>query len=114
MKTNEFSGTWHIHEMSEWDKDYFNMEVQAFVKIEKSGSGEFQFGLVSGAMDGRIANHPDGKRFEFTWVGNDECDDASGSGWFRMSGADEIEGEIKIHNGDTSGFKAKRAASAER
>lgn len=97
--------------METWDKDYFNMEVQAFIKIEKSKRGEFQFGLVSGAIDGRIVNHPDETRFEFTWDGNDECDDASGSGWLRMRSAskDEIEGEIKIHDGDSSGFKARRA-----
>lgn len=109
MKTNEFAGIWHIYEMSEWDKDYFNMEVQAFIKIEKSGRGKFQFGLVCGSMDGRIINHPDGKRFEFTWDGNDECDDASGSGWIMMKGANAIEGEIRIHDGDSSAFKAKRA-----
>ncbi len=109
MKSNEFLGLWHICEMSEWDKDYVNMEVQAYVKIGKAGNGEFQFGLVSGAMDGKIVNHPEGKRFEFMWEGNDECDDASGSGWFRQKGADEIEGEIRIHGGDSSGFKARRA-----
>lgn len=112
MKTNEFAGTWHIYEMSEWDKDYFNMEVQAFIKIEKSGRGEFRFGLVCGSIDGRIINHPDGKRFEFTWEGNDECDDASGSGWLMMKDRNAIEGEIRIHDGDSSAFKARRAVSA--
>ncbi len=112
MKSNEFAGLWHIYEMSEWDKDYFNMEVQAYIKIEKSGSGEFQFGLVFGSMDRRIVNHPDGKRFEFTWNGNDECDEASGSGWLSLKGTDEIEGEIRIHDGDCSGFMARRVASS--
>ncbi|MFH1432895.1 MAG: hypothetical protein ABIG84_06795 [archaeon] len=99
--------------MEMWDKDYFNMEVQAYIKIEKSKRGEFQFGLVWGAIDGRIVNHPGGKRFEFTWVGNEECDGASGSGWFMLKGADEIRGKIRIHDGDSSGFKARRAALME-
>lgn len=62
MKLNEFAGTWHIYEMELWDKDYFDMEVQAFIKIERSKRGEFQFGLVSGAIDGKIADHPPTER----------------------------------------------------
>jgi len=30
-----FIGTWHIYEMSEWDEDFFNMETQAYVEIQK-------------------------------------------------------------------------------
>ncbi len=108
MKPNEFIGTWHIYEMSEWDKDYFNMEVQAFIKIEKSRIGEFRFGLVKGSMDGRIVAHPDGDKYEFTWEGSDEGDDLSGSGWLKLKDKDTIEGEIKIHLGDTSAFLARR------
>ena len=36
LMKNTFKGTWHITEMSEWDEDYFNMEVQAFIKINSS------------------------------------------------------------------------------
>lgn len=25
-------GTWHITDMENWDEDYFNMEVQAYIK----------------------------------------------------------------------------------
>ena len=38
--------------MSEWDKKYCNMEVQAYIKIEKKGMGEFQFGLVTASLNG--------------------------------------------------------------
>ena len=108
MKTYEFAGTWHIYEMNMWDEEYFNMEVHAYVKVETNTRGEFQFGLVCGSMDGKITNHPEGKRFEFTWEGSDECDDASGSGWLRMKCADEIEGEIRIHGGGSTAFGARR------
>ena len=30
----KFTGTWHIYEMSMWDEDYFNMEVQAYIQID--------------------------------------------------------------------------------
>ena len=41
-----FEGLWHIVHMSEWDEDYFNEEVQAFIEFEADGTGHFQFGYV--------------------------------------------------------------------
>ena len=49
-------GTWHIYEMELWDEDYFNMEVQAYIKINSQGLGYFQFGLVSGKIDGILCS----------------------------------------------------------
>ncbi|MDI6722921.1 MAG: hypothetical protein QMD97_05150, partial [Candidatus Aenigmarchaeota archaeon] len=99
MKKTDITGLWHIYEMEMWDKDYFNMEVQAFIKIDKGMSGNFQFGLVSGGIDGRVVKSQNGDRFEFTWDGNDELDPESGSGWFALKNKDVIEGEFKIHLG---------------
>jgi len=104
-----FSGTWHIHEMETWDEDYFNMEVQAYIEIEPNGSGEFQFGLVSGQIDGEIVKYGDDERFEFTWDGNDECDPASGSGWLRLRDENSMEGKLRLHHADNSKLLAKRA-----
>jgi len=104
-----FIGTWHIYEMEIWDEHYFNMEVQAYIKIGSNNRGDFQFGLVSGNMDGKVVNYADEKRFEFTWEGNDECDPVCGSGWVRIKETNLSEGEIRIHNGDSSTFLARRA-----
>ena len=104
-----FNGTWHIYEMETWDEDYFNMEVQAYIEIGPSGSGEFQFGLVFGQLDGGIDKYGDVERFEFTWDGNDECDPASGSGWLKLRDENNMEGQIKIHHADSSKLLAKRA-----
>lgn len=79
----DFTGTWHIYEMEAWDEDYFNMDVQAYIRIDPNNLGVFQFGLVSGGLDGKLVDSADGERFEFTWEGNDECDPACGSGWIR-------------------------------
>lgn len=49
------------------------------------------------------------ERFSFTWEGQDEMDEANGSGWLRLVSTDEIEGLINFHLGDRSMFKAKRA-----
>lgn len=95
--TRKFKGTWHIYEMETWDEDYFNMEVQAYIKIDPNGLGEFQFGLVSGQIDGEIVKDGTNERFEFSWEGQDECDEASGSGWLKLKDKDNIEGKIKLH-----------------
>ena len=105
----KFAGLWHITEMEMWDEDYFNMEVQAYLKIKEDGLGYFQFGLVSGQIDGEVAEYARKERFEFTWDGSDECDPAQGSGWFEVKTEKEIVGRIKIHLGDSSTFRAIRA-----
>lgn len=101
----KYEGTWHITEMETWGDDYLNMEVQAYIRIRRDGGGDFQFGLVSGQIDGEVV----GDRFEFTWDGNDECDEASGSGWLEMESRNKLEGKIKIHHGDSSTLAAERA-----
>jgi hypothetical protein len=104
----KFAGMWHIFEMEMWDEDYFNMEVQAYIEINSKGNGEFQFGLVSGYIDGEIINDAEAEKLDFTWEGNDESDATSGSGWLKMKEKDIIEGKIKFHMGEISKFSAKR------
>jgi hypothetical protein len=106
---SKFTGTWHIEAMDMWDEDYFNMEVQAYITIAKNNGGEFQFGLVTGMIDGEINKTASGEVLEFTWDGSDECDEASGSGWLKLKDKATMEGKIKLHHGDSSLFSAKRA-----
>jgi uncharacterized protein YndB with AHSA1/START domain len=108
IKNIDFRGKWRITEMELWDKDYIDMEVRAYLEIRSGGAGEFQFGLVSGEIDGEVIKYPDGVRFEFTWEGNDEYDHVSGSGWVKLTGKNTLEGQFKFHHGDRSAFKAKR------
>ena len=104
-----FTGTWIITEMEMWDADHFNMEVQAYIRIGVDGLGNFQFGLVSGGIDGEAVKLGNAERFEFTWEGQDEMDPVSGCGWLMSIGQNRVEGRIKIHLGDSSAFKAVRA-----
>ncbi|MFM7425998.1 MAG: hypothetical protein ACKO7W_13575 [Elainella sp.] len=108
-KSTKFAGTWHITEMENWDEDYFNMERQAYFEIDQRGWGEFQFGLVTGSIDGEVEQDGSGERFAFTWNGSDENDEASGSGWLKLKSKDRLEGRIKFHQGDSSLFLAERA-----
>ena len=105
----KYEGVWHILEMDLWDEDYFNMEVQAYIRIGSNGIGDFQFGLVSGGLDGEVVKTGNLERFEFTWDGQDEMDPASGSGWLKLSGKDKARGRVKFHLGDSSEFLAIRA-----
>ncbi len=105
----KFEGLWHIQEMEQWDEDYFNMEVKAYIKIDPEGLGDFQFGLVTGQIDGEIVKDGSVERFEFTWEGMDELDPVSGGGWLRLKDKDTLEGRIKFHLADSSKLVAKRA-----
>jgi len=110
MAKNEFIGKWRITEMSVWDKDYFDEEVPACINIITNHRGNFHFGYVQGEMDGRLIKHQDCEYFEFTFEGNDYGggDDVSGSGWMKLKGKNNAEGEIKFHLGDASTFQARR------
>lgn len=93
-----------------WDADYFNMETQAFIEITPKNMGEFQFGLVTGSLDGYLENSNSKKRFAFTWNGSNEMDEASGSGWLQLNSKDQADGLIKFHMGDHSTLKACRVS----
>ena len=102
-------GTWHITDMETWDEDYFNTEVQAYIRVEDGGTGDFQFGLVSGSLDGKMEETDSDPRFHFTWEGRGEMDPVSGRGGLRAVSGEEAEGKIVIHQGDRSSFSAQRA-----
>jgi hypothetical protein len=102
-----FVGHWRITEMEVWDADYFDMEVPAHITIRKDLTGEFQFGLVQGELDGRVETVDGAPRFDFSWSGFDENDPMCGRGWLRAEG-DQAESRVFIHLGDDSGLKAVR------
>jgi len=105
-----FEGRWNIVSMTEWDKDYINAEVQAFIEFDAETSGEFQFGYVQGEMDCRLTTRDGEPAIEWTWEGNDENDPVQGRGWAVIKN-DELHGMIFFHEGDDSGFVATRATN---
>jgi len=107
-KKSDFTGHWRITKMSEWDADYCDMEIPAYINIEKNGTGEFQSGLMTGSLDGDFKKTSEGLLFDFTWDGSNECDEAYGDGWMKLKKEGVAEGEIRIHRGDSSSFWAKK------
>lgn len=104
-----FVGRWCITEMEAWDADYFDMEAPAHITIDKNLTGDLQFGLMTGTLDGRVETLNGQSRFEFSWSGFDENDQADGRGWLQVDG-DQAEGRIFMHLGDDSQLKAMRTA----
>ncbi len=99
-------GIWHIYKMEKWDKKYFNMEVQAYIKVGKNLLGDFQFGLIEGCVDGEMEGR---KRLSFSFDGADENDPCSGRGYIELVDKDIAKGKFYIHQGDSSEFLARRA-----
>ncbi|MEK6921717.1 MAG: hypothetical protein AABX82_07555 [Nanoarchaeota archaeon] len=105
----DFIGTWRITKMSEWDNDYVNEEVKAFIKIDKSCQGEFHFGYVQCSTSGDFKKNGTDLVYDFTFEGSDECDPTNGDGWMKINQDGTAEGEIRFHMGDCSKFWTKRA-----
>ncbi|MEJ2620793.1 MAG: hypothetical protein P8163_11140 [Candidatus Thiodiazotropha sp.] len=100
-----FAGKWRIVEMEAWDQDYVDLEVPGFIRIGSDGTGRFQFGLVSGDIDGRVEQFGNVARFDFSWSGQDENDSMSGRGWAVIEN-NELDGRIYLHLADDSAFRA--------
>lgn len=111
---NPLLGRWRITEMQQWDADYLDIEVPAFIEIARDSSGEFQFGCVQGQIDFRLVERDGKPAIEFSWVGFDEGDEESGRGWAVLDSENQMTGHIFIHGGDDSGFKAKRTTPPPR
>jgi hypothetical protein len=105
MKT-AFVDKWKILEMDQWDLDYIDMEEAGHVTFKKGGSGGFHFGCVDASLDWRYDESLD--RVDFTFEGFDEGTEVSGRGWAKVEGK-QIMGQIVFHQGDESGFKAKKS-----
>ena len=105
MATNELIGRWNITEMEIWNKEYFNMEIQAYIEIHEDYYGNFQFGLVEGNLDNGILCS---NEMTFNFEGCDEMDPISGSLWIQLNDKNTIEGRFKFLQGDESTFCASR------
>lgn len=104
---NPFAGRWRITWMEQLDQEYIDEEVEGYFEFKAKGNGSFHFGYVHGEIDYRLGIRDGQPSVEFTWDGNDEMDPAQGRGWATIEG-NEITGQIFFHQGDESGFNAKR------
>ena len=103
----EFVGRWRIAEMETWDQEFVDLVVPGFFAFRKNGTGEFAFGAIEGALDCRAEVQGAARRLAFTFDGVDEGDQVSGRGWVEVNGV-EMTGRIYFHQGDDSGFRARK------
>lgn len=96
-------GKWRIVELPDYEPDYADMMEPAYILLEDEGAGEFAFGCVTG----QILNAGDGNAVEFSWTGNDEMDEAFGTGWAERQPDGSLKGEICFHRGDDIEFIAR-------
>ena len=75
----------------------------SYILFEENG-GEFALDCLTGSIYGS----GEGDAVEFQWDGNDEMDEASGSGWAELQPGGSLEGEIHLNNGDDIPFIARR------
>jgi hypothetical protein len=104
-RIHAFIGKWRIVDMERWDQEFVDMEGPAYIRIDSDGTGQFQFGLVSGEIDGRVEQIGNSPRFEFSWSGQDENDLFCGRGWAVVESG-ELHGRIYLHQADDSAFRA--------
>ena len=100
------TGRWQIVAMDLWDRDAIVLLGPAFIEIGADGFGTFRFIAVEGDIDGRQVERDGHPAVEFSWVGLDDNDDASGRGCALLETDDLLVGHIYLHRGDDSAFRA--------
>lgn len=104
---NPFAGRFRIASMEIYDPLYVDQQVEAFIRFDtRGGLGNFHFGDVQGEMDCQYSKRDGKPCVEFTWRGIENLQ-MCGRGWAVLQGQ-ELAGEIYLHLGDATTFKAVR------
>lgn len=99
-----FQGTWRIVETDLWDEDTLDLSGPAQITFDADGGGSLAMIAIQADVDGRL----DGKRVEFSWIGDDDGTPTAGRGWAKITRTGTLEGRIFIHRGDEASFRARR------
>ena len=94
--------------MDQWDRNAIDLLGPALIQIGADGAGSFRFIAVEADFDGRHVERDGNPAVEFSWVGTDDNDDASGRGWALLEADGSLIGHIYLHRGDESSFRATR------
>lgn len=110
---NPFLGQWRILDSSAGDREARDLEGPAHLTFERGGRGHLHVVAIEGEIDDRVAEREGGPAVECSWEGADEGDPVSGRGW-GVVGDGELRGQIFIHRGDDTSFRAVRATRTAR
>ena len=103
----DFVGIWDIQEIEDFEQDDLHAMGIPFIKIDKYGSGRFEFSYIFGRFEGSLKTRG-GKRLAFKWEGADGDHYDGGIGEIRLRYKDTIEGELSFEHVPESAFIAKR------
>jgi len=95
-------GKWRIVELPGYADDYDDMVEPAYSLFEATG-GAFAFECIAAAF----AGGGDHAAVEFDWNGNDEMDEACGSGSAELQADGSLRGGIGFHGSDEILFSAR-------
>lgn len=101
-------GTWRLVETELWDVKDLDLVESAHLTLGPGGLGELQLLTIAAGIDYRISKREGMPFVEFSWAGYDESDPTSGRGWAHLAPSGALKGRLFIHQGDESGFTARR------
>lgn len=96
-------GKWEVIETPGYDM----AGAGSYILFDENG-GEFALDCLTGSIYGSS----EGDAVAFEWDGNDEMDEAAGSGWAELQPDGSLEGEISLQNGDDIPFLARRQTTS--
>lgn len=103
----DFSGTWEILSSPDFGYDYLSLAVTPYLTIRQRDDrieGEYQIGLQYGEILGHVGGE---SFFYFDFEGNDEMEEAHGSGEGTLEG-ELLTFELWHHGGDEYSFECAR------
>jgi hypothetical protein len=104
---NRFLGRWRIIASDLWAREDLDEVSPAHITFSARGQGELALLVIEGDVDYRLTKRGTKPVVEFSWQGSDDGHPISGRGWAALGDGD-ITGRLFIHQGDDTGFTAKR------
>lgn len=99
--------------MELWEADDLDLIGPAQIALERGGRGRMNFIAGDLLIDYQLARRNDRDGIEFTFDGSDEGDRVCGRGCAVLDGL-KLRGRIHFHQGDSSGFVARRITARSR
>lgn len=106
-------GAWRIVDTELWDLDDLDLMEPAYVTLKPRGHGRLGLLAIEAALDYRVVQREGLPAIEFSFEGFDEGDQISGRGWAILDG-ELLRGRLFFHQGDDSGFTARRSERVAR
>jgi hypothetical protein len=101
-------GAWRIVETELWDVDDLDLMEPAHVTLKPRGHGRLGLLAIEAELDYRVVQREGLPAVEFSFEGFDDGDRISGRGWAALDGK-QLRGRLFFHQGDDSGFTARRS-----